>query len=473
MPSEEVSRLLAGTRSSLVAPAGCGKTHLIAVAVGHLGAGARALVLTHTHAGVDALRRRMRLLGTAGSAHVETIAGWALRYATAFPSLSGVADLMPDNSEAWIGVYKGACRVLANPHVARTVQLSYTDVFIDEYQDCTVQQHALACSLSRLLPCRVLGDPLQAIFRFGTNEVVPWDEVERAFPPLAEMVTPWRWVSTNRNLGVWLLGLRELLRTGGAIDLRTAPDGVRWVEQSDQQTQTRLCHRIRGLGGTAVAISRWPSQCNALASRLRRAFLVIDPIDCGDLYEAADRIGESEGADRADALVGFAGKCMTKAVPEMRSILRGIRSGRARTTQYRHPDQQRALLLAVDEPSAENTVAALYSLARLQGAVVYRKEPLQAMKRALHEYESGDYESLREAAWHCQERARRTGRRPEQRIVGRTVLVKGLEFDHSILFEAHEMDAENLYVALTRASRTITVVAPEQVLQPQPSVWQE
>src|SRR5919197_5616845 len=60
---------------SVQLPAGAGKTQIIA-AVGALAseAGERVLVLTHTNAGVDALRRRMRAFGVAASqVSVETI----------------------------------------------------------------------------------------------------------------------------------------------------------------------------------------------------------------------------------------------------------------------------------------------------------------------------------------------------------------------------------------------------------------
>jgi hypothetical protein len=37
---------------------------------------------------------------------------------------------------------------------------------VDEYQDCSLDQHELICLLSEILPCRILGDPLQGIFSF-------------------------------------------------------------------------------------------------------------------------------------------------------------------------------------------------------------------------------------------------------------------------------------------------------------------
>jgi hypothetical protein len=64
----------------VLAPAGFGKTHLIAESVGR--AERRQLVLTHTFAGVSAIRRKMRLLRVPASLfQIDTIASWTLRLA--------------------------------------------------------------------------------------------------------------------------------------------------------------------------------------------------------------------------------------------------------------------------------------------------------------------------------------------------------------------------------------------------------
>jgi hypothetical protein len=51
-----------------------------------------------------------------------------------------------------------------------------------------------------------------------------------------------------------------------------------------------------------------------------------------------------------------------------------------------------------------------------------------------------------DVAWEVRDRARRDGRRIERRIVSRTLLIKGLEFDQAIVLNADELDAKNLYV---------------------------
>jgi DNA helicase IV len=49
--------------------------------------------------------------------------------------------------------------------------------------------------------------------------------------------------------------------------------------------------------------------------------------------------------------------------------------------------------------------------------------------------------------------------------VSRTLLMEGLQFDHAIVLDAGALDKNNLYVALTRASRTLHVL-DKSVLSP-------
>lgn len=64
--SKAVEVVLRALPCSVALPAGAGKTELIAASVAKATQqGGTCLVLTHTHAGVDALRRRMKKFGVA------------------------------------------------------------------------------------------------------------------------------------------------------------------------------------------------------------------------------------------------------------------------------------------------------------------------------------------------------------------------------------------------------------------------
>lgn len=55
---------------------------------------------------------------------------------------------------------------------------------------------------------------------------------------------------------------------------------------------------------------------------------------------------------------------------------------------------------------------------------------------------------------------RHAGRRERRRIISRTLLVKGLEYDHVIIADAgNHAEVNDLYVALTRARKSIHILA--------------
>ena len=90
-----------------MAPAGCGKTELIVRAIAST-PGERDLVLTHTHAGLRAVKDRLRRFQIdCRRAPIETIAGWCLRLAASYPSMSGVPTLQP-SSDDWPSIYAAA-----------------------------------------------------------------------------------------------------------------------------------------------------------------------------------------------------------------------------------------------------------------------------------------------------------------------------------------------------------------------------
>ena len=45
-----------------------------------------------------------------------------------------------------------------------------------------------------------------------------------------------------------------------------------------------------------------------------------------------------------------------------------------------------------------------------------------------------------------------------------TLLVKGMQFDHAVIVAPEKLSRNDLYVALTRASRTITIVSGTALL---------
>ncbi|HVF12627.1 MAG TPA: hypothetical protein VNA87_06040 [Actinomycetota bacterium] len=466
---EGAEELASASRAYLVAPAGYGKTEALTWAAAVHSEG-RQLVLTHTHAGVKAVKDRLRGIGTPGGrVHVDTLAGFALRYAASFPATSGLLTTEPTETDEWNAVYEAAIKVLGS-RVGRTVLTeSYRGVFVDEYQDCVLPQHELVLTLAATLPCRIVLDPLQGIFGFGAQSLVTVDEhLEPTFERLEDLTTPWRWLQQNPDLGEWLAEARQALQMGQSIDLQGAP-----VSQVEATPASRIgtCLQRANLAGSVVAIGQWPADCHSVASKLNGAFTCMEPIECPDLLKWAARIEESEGPARAAHIVDFSASCMTR----VGSILRRARdSFRGQTlANVLGSPQTRSTIEALNEvasdPTLTTVVRAMAAIEALPGRVLHRRELWREMERAIRGFDAGRRATLAEAAWYIRDRGRHIGRRVEYRTVSRTLLVKGLEFDHAIILNGDAHDSRNLYVAMTRGARSLTILSGGPIIQPQAS----
>ena len=256
MPADEID-LLAINRGTVTAPAGCGKTHLIANALARHQEGKPVLVLTHTNAGVAALRERLDRAGAPPKAYrLSTIDGWAMRLISTFPARSGHGSTilnLTNPSTDYPNIRVAAARLLQAGHISDILAASYSRLIVDEYQDCSIRQHTLVAFVSKTLPTCVLGDPLQAIFGFGIDILAKWDEEVLAwFPSVGELSTPWRWINANAEpLGSWLLDVRQKLLCNEPIDIRAAPAAVHWVELDGTEDHNRqlAAARVRPPGG--------------------------------------------------------------------------------------------------------------------------------------------------------------------------------------------------------------------------------
>jgi DNA helicase-2/ATP-dependent DNA helicase PcrA len=74
--------------------------------------------------------------------------------------------------------------------------------------------------------------------------------------------------------------------------------------------------------------------------------------------------------------------------------------------------------------------------------------------------------TLADSIWEVQNRIRHVGRKIGKRSIGSTLLVKGLEFDHAVIVHTAKMTWKDWYVALTRATTSITILSPSELVLP-------
>jgi DNA helicase-2/ATP-dependent DNA helicase PcrA len=159
------------------------------------------LILTHTNAGVVALRGRLDRASVPSKAYrLFTIDGWAMRLISMFPQRSGhdpaLLTLARPGAD-YPAIRVAAARLLKAGHINDALAASYGMLIVDEYQDCSLRQHALIAYAAQTLATAVLGDPLQAIFGFGVDDLADWAEVTKFFPVVGQLNRPWRWINAG------------------------------------------------------------------------------------------------------------------------------------------------------------------------------------------------------------------------------------------------------------------------------------
>lgn len=446
------------SRRAVVAPAGHGKTELIAKVAA---LGRRTLVLTHTHAGVHAIRARLKRMHVPSEAVVvDTVASWARRYVQAFPIRSGRAPLHPSKPQ-WDDVYLGAASILQSPVVKEVVKSSYDFVLIDEYQDCEQYQHDIAMWLSCIVPTVVFGDPMQGIFEFVDTKISWSSSVATSFTPAFELEVPHRWASTNVELGKWIADTRQKLMNGLPIDLRDGP--ITYIQSNDAFDMSLFFDGFELRSGSTAAINCWRNTCNQLAKSTKGAFQSIEEIAAKRLMDFAD-VWDMPGSTpqaRCDALRSLIDDAMTQASP----------GGDRSPDPVLDIDIHAAWAEFAIRGSPDSALEVLKLERSHPLSRVYRGELMGDTRRALGELVEERHQSLIAASEAVRQRLSLTGRAPVARTISTPLLLKGLEFDHVLVPDAGHFvkqkvaAAKLFYVAISRARHTLTISSKTPILE--------
>jgi DNA helicase-2/ATP-dependent DNA helicase PcrA len=473
----DLSEILAANRGVgyVIAPAGFGKTHLVAQAVSRTDR--RQLVLTHTYAGVNQLRRKMRDLKVCSHCfRIDTIASWALRLSLSYPATSRWTIERPTADE-WCALYKACAALLDFNFIRRILRASYCGLYVDEYQDCSFAQHELVLKLARDLPCRLLGDPLQGIFDFN-EQPLDWDrDVSSAFVSLGEMLTPHRWIrARSPAIGTWLADVRRQLQAGQPVDLtQNRPRGVTFKPANAQtlfKIQANTCRYFQcAPDETVIAIhngsQEYKAKCHVLAKNLAGKFSSIEEIEGKALFSFVNKI-ESARTNQAKlkGAIAFAEQCMTATKSSLpAATLRGEQAGIRQSTRNKKVAEAANAYLAA--PSSSNLAHFLSALKSIEGVKVARADLFNRAMGVLRKHALHPDLTFVQAAEEYQTEFRYKGRPVGHRkLIGTTLLVKGLEFDHAIVLDAACLSKTELYVALTRGARSITIISTTRILHP-------
>lgn len=482
-------------RGLLIAPAGHGKTTAIADCIMQCPDKSCNLILTHTHAGIASLRAKFNKQKISRDKYqIDTITGFAQRYVLSF---EGNKNLPKTEDKSYFSTVVQQCTKLMNSAAIQLIiKASYSGIFVDEYQDCTTEQHEMILSLAKDLPLHVLGDPLQGIFSFEKTPLVDFERDFADFQVYDYLKYPWRWHNTNEELGAQILAMRRCLETHEPILLDKINCKGLMVIHHNMPADLHDNSFLRLLRST-------------IKSNIDNSFLIIYPsyneprkngqiqprgimkdridlkiaIDFGYNFHMIDAIDANKFYSCSKKIDEFIDSCQAKRkiqkVKALYDIMKTMHFGATAMNDWIDRDHDRVKqkksqeckvkgeklqsLLATfeDKPNLPNLMIVFDYIYSLTKNKCHFKELYSEIKHAA-DIAVSDGIPLYDAMTRIKNRIRHIGRKIEGRCIGTTLLTKGLEFDTVVLYEAHKfVDAKNFYVAISRARKKLIMITSE------------
>lgn len=466
----------------IIAPAGYGKTHTIMECLRMLEARKKCLILTHTHAGVASIKEKIQKGNiSSGIFTIDTISSFALRYSNAF-HINKIEIPIAEDNDYFNFAIDTAIKLFRTKPLKAVIKSSYSELLVDEYQDCTSLQHKMVLALSDILPTHILGDPLQGIFEFRNNTIVDMesDEEMQGLNQNAQTLdTPWRWNQHGSiELGQSLSQIRELLLNrspinltnfhphiniiieveNGYLDPNNNSNKAIWREINNRHIDSLLLLH-------PISTSVYPRI--TFIQRFNNTVRLIESIDDKDFYVFSKHFDKQTGQNLIDKILDFTKKISSKTVIAQwfndNGLLKNKRSPEDKVTSQK---LREIVDFIIQQKSSKNIKDLINGIIQLPNNKCYRVELKKDMIKALelaHAEGNTIYESMKKN----RDILRRVGRNIKGRCIGTTLLTKGLEFDVVIVLNAHLFsNPKHLYVALTRASKKLIVISQNSILNP-------
>jgi len=504
MSDEDVAALLRSDRQLVVieAAAGCGKTYQGACyakdAADCIGAG-RVLILAHTHAACSVFADRTR--ASRAKVEIKTIDAFLMQIASAYHQALGLPhDLSTwawrDNGTGFSTIaQKVATYLHAQPMVATALAARYPIVICDEHQDSSADQHQSVMALYRNgAKLRIFGDPLQRIYGGHSQKAVKadlarWQSLKEEAAH-AVLDTPHRWKEANVELGAWIQWARQRLIMEQTIDLSAqTPTGVnvivannlatlRAVYQLSKEQRRPIDQLVNSLGQVMVLASQ-----NDMVSALRKYWGRRLPIWEGHTREALSRLvtdlldAHGNAGRLALGLINFVSGISVGFTPRSHGdrLLYEISENCARATTGKPANIQAIAREILGDPSHRGVARALgmvrdFVRARSSGfADIYIDYPVE-LSDAI---QLGAFADIEEGFAEINRRRSYSRPSPPPHTISSVHKAKGLECENAMVMPCDRAQFSSttyarcrLYVALSRARQSLTLVVPDTNTSP-------
>ena len=455
-------------KALLVAPAGYGKTFTLAECLQYTTG--KSLVLTHTHAGVASIKKKLKEAHIHSSKYsVETISSFAQKYTKSFYMGSDIPT-QEDTKTYHPFIIKKASVIFSIPLVKKVIQITYSGLFVDEYQDCSKEHHQMLSELMNYLPTRIFGDPLQGVFDFN-GELVDFNIDLADFEVFPSLAVPHRWNQVGAyKLGKSLKTIRKKLEDNEEINLNDYKDSIEIIVGNESDIYDRNSAYFKKLNGIKDEKSLLVIHPNSMNKHPRIKFSksfkgirLIESIDDKDFYKLAKMIDN------------IAHDTLILDVRELSYLIfnkTGLNNWfneRALKKKKNEKDRERVSILLSNIQSYQDfrdVIGILKAISDLPDVHCSRQELLKSLFKAI-EIAALTKISVIEGMREQRNKIRRSGRRVEGRHIGTTLLTKGLEFDVVAILDAQKFTSpKHLYVALTRCRKRLIVFTNNPVLSP-------
>lgn len=482
----DIDVFMSAQKSMIIAPAGYGKTYTIVEAVKNYNIDKKVLILTHTHAGVASIRKKLQTNEVPNSKYsLETISSFTLHFVNSY--YLNKDELYPDQNNYFDLAIEIMHNFLKARPIKQIIKAKYSHLIVDEYQDCSIKQHELIVELSKLIKTHILGDPMQGIFNFNGETLVNLESYEQMNGFIYNkqiLEIPWRWEKSNKILGRALKNIREKY-----LDKKLPIDLSLYIKYNafelwkckinpetgdgfyDNEIKKRLFSLLKLSTESLLILVPEKHMVNKVSKTLTSKFRV-HPFEAFDekiYYEAARKIDTATNETVLITAINLLRYLFQTEIINCWFNNKGLKRKNLNnlTNKEKLFYEQLKELTSCIKPNKERWFLNLFELFIKEYFIkCNRLERYNAIVWSI-KYAIKENNTVYNGMVKNRDIARRSGRKTEGKYIGTTYLTKGLEFDTVVVLNAHLFKkAKSLYVALTRASKRLIVVSNEVVLNP-------
>lgn len=413
------------------APAGCGKTQMICDIANNATKG--ILLLTHTNAGVDVMKKRVKN----SIVKINTLSSFVNKYVKAYKKLT---DLL-DEEISYENQYSAFVNLLHQPIISRVISYNYFMIFVDEFQDCTLKQCEVINGLSKIIPVKVFGDEMQSIFDF--ENVAKFSNLEE-FSFAGELNVPWRW-KDNIELGKWTIAIRDDFDNSFSNVISS-----NIITKISQDSFFAKYSSYLKKGERNCIITKRKNQSVSICRRMY-GYYVLEELELRDLKKFSDLINYNTNQRLVELLL-LLKNSYTNASTFLNIYIDKISNDNYDFSRLKNTELSSFIKKMATEFSYEN-VCNLVKYLHQNKCRLIRYELVHYCCKLIKKYTiektiskesmSGFYSNIK--------------RIDNDNVVAHTLLIKGLEYDNCVVF-GNELTKNELYVAYTRAKKKLVIV---------------